>query len=189
MPDLVRVSVQGEAELERAWSDVSRIVERGVQTGVRQGVLEGAYEARTKHAYEDRTGTLTRSIRGYVETSAPGGAVGVIEATAHYASYVEKGTRPHLILPRDYHWGAGRYMGAPRSRVTGKRVKNVTMGVGRGYALRWYDLGGKPIFARKVNHPGSQPKPFMGIALLKAERVIIREVEIAVADAQRRLNG
>lgn len=189
MTDIFRCWLQGTGELERAWADVTRTVERGVQDGVRRGVIEGADEARARHVYQDRTGALTRSIRSGIETTAPGGAVGFIEATQPYASFVEKGTRPHVILPRDYHWGAGRYAGAPASRTSGKRVKGAIMGVGRGSVLRWYDMGGKAIFARKVNHPGSKPMPFIGIAWLKAERVVTREVEIAVANAQRRLSA
>jgi hypothetical protein len=40
-----------------------------------------------------------------------------------------------------------------------------------------------------VNHPGTQADGFMGRAFLKAERVILREVELGVAEMIRILSG
>lgn len=47
-----------------------------------------------------------------------------------------------------------------------------------------FEWRGERVFFRYVNHPGTRPMPFMGPALQKAERVIIREGELAVARAQ-----
>jgi hypothetical protein len=54
----------------------------------------------------------------------------------------------------------------------------------RALALRFV-INGQVIFARKVNHPGSKPYPFMGPAYLKAEGVIYREVGSAAQIVQR----
>ncbi len=51
-----------------------------------------------------------------------------------------------------------------------------------------FEAGGELIFARRVHHPGTQPHPFMGPALQKAERVLQREGEVAVDRAAERLN-
>lgn len=88
-----------------------------------------------------KTGNLRRSIRiGSVsDTQAQviaGGAGGV-----GYAMYVELGTKAHVIVPRNRKvlaWGGPR-------RLSG--------------SLR---SGGKATnFARRVNHPGTQPKPYL----------------------------
>lgn len=85
-----------------------------------------------------KTGNLGRSIMvgrvtdSYAETIA----------TANYAAYVELGTRPHVIRPRNKKVlrfaprGQGRLSGSPRS-------------------------GGSVVFARRVNHPGTKAKPYM----------------------------
>lgn len=40
-----------------------------------------------------------------------------------------------------------------------------------------------------VNHPGTKPDGFMGRAYLKAEAVMIREIELGVSELQRFLDG
>ena len=54
-------------------------------------------------------------------------------------------------------------------------------------ALRW-ESGGEVRFAQKVQHPGTQPDAFMGRALQKSERVLIREIEVAVDKAAQKMN-
>ena len=151
------VRIEGEDDLRRAWSAALRHVSDGIRAGVQKGVDEGAAEARTRHAYTDRTGNLTGKTSGRVITSTHGGAEGEIVADAPYASFVEEGTKPHEIVPR------------------------------RGQWLAWEAAQGDWHFARRVNHPGSKPYPFMGLAYLKCERVVLREVDIGVAKAERAL--
>lgn len=151
---MLTFEIENEAEVRAAWAEALGKISDGIGRGVRLGVEEGAAEARRVHRYKDRTGKLTASTRGRMETVTRGGAVGILQATRRYASYVEGGTRPHVIVPKK------------------KR------------ALRWVDEAGVH-FAKRVHHPGTQPFPFMGPALLKAERVILREVEIGVVEAQR----
>jgi hypothetical protein len=55
-------------------------------------------------------------------------------------------------------------------------------------ALRWTE-GGRVFFASVVHHPGGKPYPFMGPAVQKAERVIEREVDIAIAEVADIMNG
>ncbi|ASF48757.1 transcriptional regulator [Methylovulum psychrotolerans] len=78
-------------------------------------------------SFTSRTGQLEQSVgwRPLGDGSAE------IYANAEYALYVEEGTRPHVILPKN-----------------GRALKIPTSG-GGGYILR-----------RKVNHPGTAPMPF-----------------------------
>lgn len=163
------------SELDAAWKEAQAELARGVTRGVERGVTDGAAEARGSHRYTDCTGALTSSIRGYLERSAApgagGAAMGVLEATAKHASFVESGTEPHDIYPKEGHGFTG-----PLPKGQSRRDKN-DVGTHR-VALRW-QTGGQTHFASMVHHPGSQPYPFVGPAVQKAERVIEVEVELA----------
>lgn len=151
------VTLEGAEALAHDWVNVNAAVRAGMRRGVRMGCQEGALEARTKHTFTNRTGDLERSIVGEIVGSSETEHRGEIRAAKHYASFVDEGTRPHII--------------------TAKNAK----------ALRWEDAEGVH-FAKRVRHPGSRAKPFMHLAYYKAERVIIREIEIGVAQGQTILN-
>jgi hypothetical protein len=166
------------SELDAAWQEAMAELARGVNRGVERGVTEGAAEARSSHRYQDRTGALTASIGGHLERSAVGAggqAIGVLEATAKHASFVESGTAPHDIYPKE-----GEGFVGPLRKGQSRRDKR-DIGTARA-ALRWEGPDGLH-FARHVHHPGGRPYPFMGPAVLKAERVIEVEVELATARA------
>lgn len=80
-------------------------VQAGLDAGctriVAAAVREGAAEAVRVHQYRDRTGNLTKSIHGEMTFATKGSAEGEIVADAKYASFVENGTRPHDIRPRN----------------------------------------------------------------------------------------
>ena len=86
-----------------------------------------------------KTGNLGRTIHlGRVTAQ-----VAETIASASYAAYVERGTRPHVIRPRNRKAlrfpadaGSARLSGSPR---TGGRVR----------------------FAKRVQHPGTKAKPYM----------------------------
>lgn len=84
-----------------------------------------------------KTGNLGRSI--HIGAVTPSRAETI--ASASYAAYVERGTRPHEIVPKRrkaLRWAAGnaRLSGSPRA-------------------------GGSVRFAKRVQHPGTRAKPFM----------------------------
>lgn len=151
--------VEGVEEVQAAWQAALADIAHGMTRGVERGVEDAANEARSTHRYKDRTGALTGSIRGFLRAAASpvdgGEALGVLEASARYASYVEEGTTPHVIEAR------------------------------RAKALRWVDSDGVH-FAKRVNHPGGRSIPFMGPAVLKVERVVEVEVELAIERAAAR---
>lgn len=85
-----------------------------------------------------KTGNLGRSI--HVGTITPNSVTTV--AGAGYAAYVEFGTKAHEIVP--------------------KRAKALRFAVGANKRLSGAPRSGAPVvFARKVNHPGTKPHPFM----------------------------
>lgn len=171
----VRVTLEIE-DLRARWTAACRILAEGCRTAVQKAVEEAAAEARASHPYKDHSGNLTRSIRGRLDSFDRFGAQGSFLAEAKYASFVENGTRPHPIWPKEGHGFTG-----PLQEGQSRRAKS-DIGTHR-VALRWTDEGGAVHFARMVNHPGGKPFPFAGPALLKMERVIEREIGIAVAAA------
>jgi hypothetical protein len=79
-----------------------------------------------------RTGFLGRSIEEEpVNEVSPLRFEGGVTATAHYAAAVHEGTRPHVIRPR------------------------------RAGGVLAFDMGGRTVFARSVNHPGTRARPFL----------------------------
>lgn len=155
---LMTATVEGESELRAAWGQVYGTVKRAASTGVTRGVREGAAEIRARHTFRNRTGTLERSVEGFaVGWVSEERFEGRIRAGASYASFVEEPTRPHEIRVRRAVW------------------------------LRWEDSGGDVHFAKRVRHPGTRGQPFMHLGYFKCEAVIIREIEIGIARAERLL--
>lgn len=108
-------------------------------------------EAEAKNRTPVLTGNLRRSIkRSPVETT---GMVmrGTVTATADYAAAVHDGTRPHVIRPRVDTVFGPHQQGAPS-------------------ALR-FTIGGRTLFRKMVQHPGTKPRPFLRDA---AEEVVRR---------------
>jgi hypothetical protein len=138
------------------WREACAEIARGMNRGVERGVTEAIEAARQSHPYTDRTGALTASLRGYLERSAAprGGGQAVGVMTA--------GARYASYVEA----GTGPHVIEAKNRT----------------ALH-FEMGGEEVFARRVHHPGSRAFPFMGPAVLKAERVITAEVELAIARA------
>jgi hypothetical protein len=93
-------------------------------------------DERIKH----RTGRYRRSIRSQV---AAGNRVEV-HASAPYSIFLERGTRPHIIVPR---------------RPGGVLV---------------FKVGGKTIFTRLVHHPGTRPYNILRDGVARAGRKLNR---------------
>lgn len=110
----------------------------------RQWALRTTLLAKQKHRPNKKTGVTSASIapRAVTTTGAEVKAGGA-------AVYLERGTRPHVIRPRNAKAlafaprGTGRLSGRPRT-------------------------GGPVIFAKRVNHPGSRAYPFLGPAAREA---------------------
>lgn len=147
-----------EADLRAKIAQADREMAVVLRDSVKNACDEGAQEARDTHQYKDRSGALTASIDSRLLASGADVAMGEMTAKAPYASHVEGGTVPHVILPKN-----GRYLK--------------------------FNIGGRTIFATKVNHPGTKPFPFMGQAYLKAERVLRRDLESGVQRLKKIIEG
>lgn len=142
------------SDVEGACREADSAVRFGAVRGVAQAAREGLAEARARRRYRDRTGGLTG--KAYARLLVAGGTAPEAELVwpVPYAGFVDAGTSPHTIVPR------------------------------RGKRLRFVGASGAVVFARAVRHPGTRPDGFAGVAYAKAERVAVREIELAIAQAQ-----
>ena len=112
-----------------------------------------------------RKGTLKASI--YAVRHGPLGFK--IGAAAPHATYVEKGTRPHIIEAKP--GGVLRFVaGVGRPEHVVRRGR--WTGIRRAAATGRFAGGGGVVFTRRVHHPGTPPLPFLRPAAEEAERVI-----------------
>lgn len=139
-------TLQGGKQLDARLKAIGR-APKGL---LREVAIRGTAEA--KALVPRKTGNLGRTIRigtvtdTYAEIRA-GGALNV-----GYAGAVEYGSRPHVILP--------------------KRRKALAWGGSRTLAGGLRSGSSATNFARRVNHPGTKPQPFLIPGMRRAlERV------------------
>lgn len=85
------------------------------------------------------SGALRNSIKH--ETKSNGFVISML----HYALYVEFGTPPHIIRPKN------------------------------AQALHWKGENGQDVFATEVHHPGTRPNPFIRTTLRTKFKAIVAE--------------
>lgn len=97
-----------------------------------------------------KTGNLARSIHpGSVsKTEAQ------VIASANYAGYVEKGTKPHIIRPKK-----GKALRWPAKGAAVRLSGRATVATQRA---------GNFAFATLVHHPGTKPQPFLRLGAVHA---------------------
>lgn len=171
--------VENASELAGRWVQVRAAVRAGVRRGVSQGVVEGAAEARAGHRFTNRTGELERSIQGRVLGNRT--SVGTSRGNARRIG--GSGDDQTSLDPNDgAHFGEIVATAPYASFVENGRgpveAKNAEF-------LRFVIDG--VVFYRKRVGPAA-PRPFMGLAYEKCERVMIREIERGIAQAQATLD-
>jgi hypothetical protein len=146
------------------------IIGAGLRRAVQEGLVEGADYARTHHTHRRRTGELTGArLYGRFLRADDRRADGELVNETPYAFFVEYGTKPHRIWPKEGHGFVG-----PLQAGQSRRART-DIGTHR-IALRWY-VGNRPVFARYVDHPGTLPMPFMEPASWVAGKTIVFELE------------
>lgn len=144
----ITVRIEGLDECRAAWSDGVRELGGDIRRGVSEACKVGKRQLRADAPV--KSGDLRRSIRGGLTSSQALSAEGEVVAEAPYASYVEEGTEPHTILPRN------------------------------ASALR-FEVGGKTVFAKSVNHPGTKPNDFVSRSEELASITLDRELDAAIS--------
>lgn len=126
-------------------------IDQHVRGALRRSAVTVANSAHRQHAYKDRTGSLSNSIRA---GEPVGGTLVTVDVTADtpYAAAIELGAKPHVITAR------------------------------KGKALR-FQVGGRTVFRRSVNHPGNKPYKFLAGALEREVDDIYVHIENALEGA------
>jgi len=88
-------------EVLAAITDLDRQLADARRESVARAVTAGAEEARTNHRFQSRTGATVAGIQGHVLVATPAEVVGVLESAAETSIFLNDGTRPHEILPRN----------------------------------------------------------------------------------------
>jgi HK97 gp10 family phage protein len=120
-----------------ASADVSRLAEalertaQQSQTTTMQVLVSSANYIRNQMQAEAPVRTGTLRNSIAIKVETDRVTIGPSLTQAPYAGYVEFGTRPHVIRPR---------------KAGGVLV---------------FTVGGQKVFARKVNHPGTRPHPYV----------------------------
>lgn len=137
----------------------SKGIERALALGIRAGTIHLQTvlkrDVLSGQVLNRRSGNLSRAVFTKMDTPLSG-FVG-IGKEAKYARYLEDGSRPHIILPKN-----GKYLvftpgaGAIRSSafVSKRSVARI--------------IKQNRVFAKGVNHPGNPPYHFIRLALTMA---------------------
>lgn len=161
--------------------ECERLLSAGVVNGVRVAVESGAAYAKANHVWKSRTGELEGSTVGRMDVVTQNGAAGTIEATAKHASYMERGTPPHVIRPKE---GEGFVGPLPKGQ---SRRKKDDIGTHRA-ALRWVQ-DGQTRFAAVVHHPGTEAMPFIDPAGDAAALVLTDEIDTTLSAVAALIEG
>ena len=103
-----------------------------------------------KRLAPERSGNMRRLIvSDPVRRTGPWSLASGVSGLAEYSAPVHEGARPHVIRPRNAR------------------------------ALRFEVEGGRVVFARRVNHPGNAPNPFLRNA---AHRVASADPRISLGE-------
>jgi hypothetical protein len=107
------------------------------------------------------------------EVDGPENGAGAVGTNNDIYGYVSRGTRPHLIAPKNasvLSWEGGKYAAKTRTGVLGSR----------GGGLRPTGGVGQAVFARVVHHPGTKARAFEEIVAKRLQPVLEREVTAAI---------
>ena len=156
--------------LERTARVLASALRVGMTRAVANGTREAVETVRSNQPWKDQSGWMTRSAFHGTTSIGPRMVVGEFGWRAKYASYLDQGTRPHIIRPGFHALDGGVRVGNQRrTRIGPHRVR----------FLRWYDGDGGVHFAPFVRHPGTKAMRFVE----KAEHAFVRRARYELRNA------
>lgn len=160
----VSIQVKGLAELQTLFRQAPREVAKEARTAIQKSIL--AIERNVKREAPVNKGSAGGNLRQSVKSGMIGAATGKVEVGADYGIYVEKGTRPHIIMPRT-------------ARVLASRQGGTRSG------------GQYQFFGTRVNHPGTRANPFFERGIKGSKREVdaffVKAVKNVLADIARKV--
>ena len=120
--------LDGEAEFMRDVQAFTRDVQQGLETAVMHACQVGANEAK-RGAFKDQSGAMRKRIHWRLIASSLAEATGEFASPVEYSSFVEDGTKPHVIRPRSGKFlrfkGSGGMVYARSVRHPGSRARKM----------------------------------------------------------------
>lgn len=112
------------AGLERKAQALASAIRVGMTRAVGNGTREAVEKVNSERPWKDQSGWMTRSAFHGTDSIGPRVVMGSFGWRARYASFLDKGTRPHLIRP-GFHAldGAPRIGNQRRTRIGPHRVR------------------------------------------------------------------
>jgi hypothetical protein len=157
-------------------------LERGVERAAAKGAR--AATAYAKSIVRVDTGRLRREIEFRPLAGSRGDAQWEVVSATPYAWFVEHPTKAHWIHPRSAYNAPRASLAPGQKRQKRHETLGARPGGGMRKMLRWWSGGrpgaGRPIFARKVYHPGTPGFPFIAPAGSVAEQVMQAEIDAVV---------
>lgn len=139
---------QVQAKHQRFVASFTQLVD-GVANQARTVSLQSV---RSHPGFTPRTGALQKATKAKVLRLSNGRLVRVSNALP-YAPAIDLGAKAHVIRPKEGYGFVGPLLPGQSRRAS------TDIGTHR-VALRWY-VGGRPVFARVVHHPGNRPYSFL----------------------------
>lgn len=128
-------------------------------------------DATRRHEWKNQSTNTENSVPDPVVKETMMGAEASITVTDPNALRLQYGTKPHVIMPR----GGLAASAAVKSNSFGGQKANASV-------LR-FEVGGTPVFARSVQHPGTPAYGWLDKAADEGEAAIDAAVESAIDDA------
>lgn len=157
---MIRIDVAGTEEVRAELARIGTVLTQKALAKTADDLEEYIDHAADRHT---KTGALRRSI--FNRKVGNGYEIGHDLQKALYAKWVVKGSRPHVIRPKE----GGSYKSY--KTIEGKATRK---GIAKGGAprqfLRWA-IGGRFIFAREVHHPGYAGDDYISRAARLAPRM------------------
>lgn len=122
-----------------------------------------------------RTTKGWRTVEPVFYVDGPNAGRGAVGTDDQIYDFVTRGTKPHLITPKRGKFlvfGEGTYRSVTRPGVLGARSVGTRL-IGKGGVA-------KPIFARKVHHPGTKARGFEELVAARLQPVLITKVTAAI---------
>ena len=146
-------------------NETEKILNEHLRHAVLSASEEVAEEARMHHRFKPNKGKLELAITKKVSTDGLTAWVTIDRTQAPYGPFVHEGSRPHVIRPtrkkRSLRWPKPQGWATPK---------------------------GNFVFAKKVNHPGTEADPFLYNALdaesAEVEKIFSRHVGFALEEIE-----
>lgn len=166
------ITVEGLDELLTAGQRLANDLSRECKDSVMEAATQGAQAAKSGHTFTNRSFKLENAIKAYYVGGAKPDAP-PIKGLEFLDNTVANDTSA-----TGWHW-AKMFAGKIYASFVEEGTRPHPIERRKASALAWQGPDGM-VFAKRVNHPGTKPQPFMKLAAEKAASVLPDDLESRV---------